>query len=120
MPAAGEIIHAEPLFRGVQMKPGGWITGLYREPVIILCLSGNPGAAAVSFDLLAAPVIRRLAGAESVLPKRISGALREGFSKPSHTRRFLYASLEGGGVSLPPDSRIHPIGCNCILDIPAG
>lgn len=123
MPLVGEMIRAEQLFRGVRMKPGGWITGLYKAPKIVLCLSGNPGAAAISFDLLAGPVIRRLAGADRVLPRRTRGVLKEPLSKTSDNRRFVYARMEGEKVAPSfsgSGSLASLIGCNCILDIPGG
>ncbi|MDR1985741.1 MAG: molybdopterin molybdotransferase MoeA [Treponema sp.] len=123
MPQAGAYIGAEPLFRRVQMKPGGWVTALFKDSKIILCLSGTPLAAAMSFDLLAGPVIRRLAGAVPVLPRKIPGVLQDPFPKASPQPRFLYARREGKEVFLPPAvsrSLASLIGCNCILQIPAG
>ena len=125
MPQVGSYINAEPLFRRVQMKPGGWVTALYKDTKIILCLSGNPFAAAMSFDLLAGPVIRRLAGAAPVLPQKIPGVLQEPFPKASPQGRFLYAQREGKEVFLPQAGYVSGslaslIGCNCILHIPPG
>lgn len=125
MPQVGELIRAEQLFRQVQMKPGGWVTALYKEKKIILCLSGNPFAAAMSFDLLAAPVIRRLAGAAQVMFPRIAGVMQEPFPRSSPKGRFLYARREGTDVFLPQagyvaGSLASLIGCNCILPIPPG
>ncbi|MDR2798504.1 MAG: molybdopterin molybdotransferase MoeA [Treponema sp.] len=125
MPQVGAYIGAEPLFRRVQMKPGGWATALYKDTKIILCLSGNPFAAVMSFDLLAGPVIRRLAGAAPVLPPKIPGVLQEPFPKASPQGRFLYARREGREVFLPKAGYVSGslaslIGCNCILQIPPG
>jgi molybdopterin molybdotransferase len=125
MPLVGEILRANQLFRGVQMKPGGWVTALCKASALVLCLSGNPGAAAISFDLLAAPVIRRLAGAAQAFPQRISCLLKEPFPKTSDNRRFLYARQERGEITgIQPGyvsgSLSTMVGCNCILDIPAG
>jgi molybdopterin molybdotransferase len=125
MPLVGKILEAEPVFRGVQMKPGGWITAFRLDSKLILCLSGNPGAASINFDLLARPVIRRLAGCLQVLPRRIRCVLQKPFPKASESRRFLYARLEDGGV-IPSSTGFVSgslgavIGCNGILDIPAG
>jgi molybdopterin molybdotransferase len=125
MPQVGEHILAEQLFRQVQMKPGGWVTALYKEKKIILCLSGNPFAAAMSFDLLAAPVIRRLAGAAQVIFPRITGVMQEPFLRSSPKGRFLYVRREGTEVFLPQAGYVSGslsslIGCNCILPIPPG
>ncbi|MDR2393088.1 MAG: molybdopterin molybdotransferase MoeA [Treponema sp.] len=125
MPQVGSSIGAQPLFRQVQMKPGGWVTALYKDAKIILCLSGNPGAAAMGFDLLAGPLIRRLAGAAEVLAPKLLGILQDPFSKASPQNRFLYARREGREVFLPKtgfgSSLLSSlIGCNCIVHIPAG
>jgi molybdopterin molybdotransferase len=125
MPQAGSYIAAEPLFRRVQMKPGGWVTALYKDTKIILCLSGNPFAATMSFDLLAGPVIRRLAGAALILPRKIQGVLQDPFPKASPQGRFLYARREGKEVFLPQGGYVSGslaslINCNCILHIPPG
>ncbi|MDR2534419.1 MAG: molybdopterin molybdotransferase MoeA [Treponema sp.] len=125
MPLVGDLLKAERMFRGIRMKPGGWVTGLYLASKIILCLSGNPGAAAVSFDLLAGPGIRRLAGAALEGHRRIRCSLEEPFSKPNKSRRFLYAYLEAGKVSVSSTGvgsghLASSLGSNCIVDIPAG
>jgi molybdopterin molybdotransferase len=125
MPLVGKLIQAKQLFRGVHMKPGGWITGLCKGSTLVLCLSGNPRAAALSFDLLAAPVIRRLAGIPQTLPQRMACLLKDPFPKASDTRRFLYARQEQGAVSLGPSKQVSGslssfMDYNCILDIPPG
>ncbi|MDR0721549.1 MAG: molybdopterin molybdotransferase MoeA [Treponema sp.] len=125
MPQVGSYLAAEPLFRRVQMKPGGWVTALYKDTKIILCLSGNPFAAAMSFDLLAGPMLRRLAGAAPVLLQHIPGVLQEPFPKANPQGRFLYARREGKEVFLPQAGHVSGslaslIGCNCIVQIPPG
>ncbi|MDR0524265.1 MAG: molybdopterin molybdotransferase MoeA [Spirochaetaceae bacterium] len=124
MPLAGRILGAEPVFRGVRMKPGGWITALYAKPALILCLSGNPGAASINFDLLAGPVIRRLSGTADPGYPRVRCVLGEPFPKAVRERRFLYAYLKDGKVTSFftkfSNCLSKSLGCNCILDIPGG
>jgi molybdopterin molybdotransferase len=123
LPQAGAYLGARPLFRRVAMKPGGWVTALYWDGKIMLCLSGNPLAAAMSFDLLAGPVIRRLAGAEPALPSELWGVLQDPFPKASPVGRFVYARRDGAAVFLPrarAASLTSLLGCNCILTLPQG
>ena len=123
LPAAGKRIGAELLFRGVRMKPGGWVTAMEKNGKILLSLSGNPFAAICGFELLGAPLLCRAAGLAASLPRRVRALLGEPFSWPSPSRRFLSVRLEGGRVFLPKTGHTFGslsslIGCNCLLDIP--
>jgi molybdopterin molybdotransferase len=62
MPQAGERLNAAALFHGLGYRPGGLTLALLKDGKLILCLSGNPFAAFMSFELLAGPVFRKLAG----------------------------------------------------------
>ncbi|MDR3161936.1 MAG: molybdopterin molybdotransferase MoeA [Spirochaetaceae bacterium] len=123
LPAAGKRIGAETLFRGVRMKPGGWVTAMEKGGKILLCLSGNPFAAVCGFELLGVPLLRRAAGLAEYRPRRVQAVLGEPFPRPSPSRRFLSGRLEGGRVFLSKSgyasgSLSTLIGCNCLLDIP--
>lgn len=123
MPKVGEMIDAEVLFHGVKMKPGGSVLALKKDGKIILCLSGNPFAAATNFELLAVPVFMKLSGYSEVLPKRVKGVLCSEFNKSSHGRRFIRAQMIGGDIFLPDNhssgSLSSLVGCNCLIDIPS-
>ena len=91
----------------------------------VLCLSGNPFAAAATFEVLARPLLCRLAGWKDPMPRRAGGVLTEPFPKASPGRRLVRARLEGSAVSLPSGEHVSGalsalIGCNCLIDIPAG
>ncbi|MCL1852980.1 MAG: molybdopterin molybdotransferase MoeA [Peptococcaceae bacterium] len=125
MHMVGEQIGGTKLFAGLRVKPGGPAFAMVRDGKIILCLSGNPFAAYATFELLAAPVIRKLAGAKDVLPRRVTGVMGSVFAKGSPGRRFVRARLEGGDIFLPETGHASGtlfalMGCNCLIDIPAG
>jgi molybdopterin molybdotransferase len=126
IPAAGKLLGARELFRGVDMKPGGPAMALYKDDRLILCLSGNPFAAAASFEILGCPAVKTLAGDSRALPKRIKGVLRGAFNKKSvnKIRRFVRGWAEAGEIRLLPGEDSPSLiasmaGCNCLVDVPA-
>ena len=115
---------AEILFRGVRLKPGApMIYSKYRG-VPVLSLSGNPFAAAATFELFARPFIARLSGDESLRPQRLRGVLRTPFGKPGKVPRFVRALFRDGEVFLPEGHSSGLLssaaGANCLAVIPAG
>lgn len=125
LPAVAEHLDARCLFRGVAMKPGGWVSAWLVEEKPLLCLSGNPFAAAATFELFAVPLCRHLAGEADPMPERVGGVLHQPFGKASPGRRFLRAKIKGNEISLPGGK--HSSGslssfmdCNCLVDIPEG
>ncbi|MCL1791027.1 MAG: molybdopterin molybdotransferase MoeA [Peptococcaceae bacterium] len=125
MHMVGERIGGTKLFAGVKVKPGSPVYAMVRDGKIILCLSGNPFAAFATFELLAAPVIRKLEGVKDVLPRRVTGVMASAFAKTSPGRRFVRARMDGGDIFLPESGHASGtlfalIGCNCLIDIPAG
>ncbi len=125
MPAAASLLGARTLFHGVAIRPGGPVMAWSWQGKIVLCLSGNPFAAAVTAFLLARPLVRRLNGVVAWQPHRIQAILTTTFPKASPSRRFVPAWLEGGRASFPagkPGKR-SPLSLarwNCLVDIPAG
>jgi len=121
-------VGADLLFWKVSMKPGSPILAAKFNKKIIICLSGNPAAALVTFDLIAVPVIKKMMGLNKQLPAKVTAVLADNFSKSSPQRRFLrgklqvkdgvnYARLTGGQGNGVLKSMIH---CNTLIDIPAG
>lgn len=115
---------AERLFWGVQMKPGYPIIGYQKGKVMGLALSGNPFAAYATFELIARPLLAKLAGKkETSLPRR-RAVLVDAFPKESRGRRFIRAFYEEGRVKLPEQhasgSLFSAAGCNAFVDIPPG
>ncbi len=128
MPEVCRFLKGEPLFHGVPMKPGAPALAFRRRSGLVLCLSGNPFAAAATFELLARPVLQRLQGLPDRPLPRTTAILREPFPKASPGRRFLRAQFHEGEVRLPSGGAdVHAsgalfsmLGCNCLIDIPAG
>ena len=128
MPTVCRLLGEEPLFHGIPMKPGSPALAFRHRGGLILCLSGNPFAAAATFDLLAYPVIQKLRGLTPEPRKCFNAILQNAFPKASKRRRFLRARVEGGKVYLPDGGAeshssgvlFSMLGCNCLVDIPAG
>ena len=116
---------ARQLFWKVAMKPGSpLLCGVYQDKLMI-CLSGNPFAALACFEVFAVPVLRKLAGQAEASLRRGKGHLTGSFSKASPGRRLIRARCEGDCVRLTgtnhsSGSLFSMIGCNCLIDIPAG
>ena len=81
-----------------------------------------------TFDLLAHPVIQKLRGVAPEPRKHFNAVLQNAFPKASKGRRFLRTRVEGGKVYLPDGGAeshssgvlFSMLGCNCLVDIPAG
>lgn len=119
------LMGAQRLFWRVAMKPGTpLLCGLYGEKPVI-CLSGNPFAAMACFEVFATPVIRRMAGRSRWENPRVKTTVSGGFDKPSKGRRLLRARFDGQraclvGSNHSSGSLSSVIGCNCLIDVPAG
>ncbi len=75
------------------------------EEVPVVCLPGDPGAALIGFEVLARPLIQRMAGAEPVFRPSVKGHLLETVSSPTGLREFrpaLIAERRGGGYTVQP------------------
>lgn len=129
MPLVCRNLNGSIIFKGVKMKPGSPAMAFTFKGKPVLCLSGNPFAAA-TFELLARPIISFFQGIplkKALLP-RTSGYMRTAFSKASPGRRLIRGKIEGENVYLPLGGEaIHSsgilssmMGCNCMVDIPAG
>lgn len=125
LPAVVEQMKLEVVFQGVAMKPGSPMLAAIAGDKPVLCLSGNPFAAAATLELLALPALLRLAGRAETEPKRAVLTLENDFNKRSPHERFLRARAVGGSVFVAATghssgSLAAMMGCNCFVDIPAG
>lgn len=116
---------AKRIFWRVQIKPGMPTLFSVYENTPILSLSGNPFGVAVVTELLARPMIQKMAQDDSLKLVRAQGIITEDFGKTSKMRRFVRAIWNQGKFSLPDGLHSNGvlasmIGCNCLLDIPAG
>jgi molybdopterin molybdotransferase len=94
-------IGADILFWRIRIKPGAAVLVARKYGKMILGLSGSPGAAMISFQLLAAPYVRRIAGQDQWQNKEIDVTLSEWFKKPSPRKRLVRGRLlieDGGAV----------------------
>lgn len=125
MPAVMELLGAKVLFHGLRLKPGSPMLCAVVDGTPILCLSGNPFAAAATFELVARPVLARLSGESAMGTRRVEAKLTTPFPKASKGRRFIRGRYREGTVAV--DAPNHSsgalcslLGCNCLVDIPAG
>lgn len=119
------IMGAERLFWQVAMKPGSPLLAGAYDGKLLICLSGNPFAAMACFELFAKPVLLQLAGCADVLPRRITVPMADDFDKASPGRRLIRAKVDERGVTLGQVNHSSGalsgvIGCNALVDIPAG
>ena len=131
LPAVLEQLNADILFAGVAQKPGSPMLAGKVGGKLVFCLSGNPFAAAATLEQYAAPALLRAAGRceEGCLLPRTTRTLTTGFSKPSKGNRYLRAKAMGGSVTIPGEGNAEAhssgslsamIGCNCLVELPAG
>ena len=131
LPAVLEQLNADILFAGVAQKPGSPMLAGKVGGKLVFCLSGNPFAAAATLEQYAVPALLRAAGRceESCLLPRTARTLTTGFSKPSKGNRYLRAKAMGGSVTIPGEGNAEAhssgslsamIGCNCLVELPAG
>ncbi|MDR0684377.1 MAG: molybdopterin molybdotransferase MoeA [Spirochaetaceae bacterium] len=118
-----KILGVEKLFWRLNSKPGGAILcGIYRGRPL-LCLSGNPFAALTGFELIVKPVMGKIASRDDLAIRKQRVKL-DGNLEARPIRRFIRARIEDGRAKFPADNMSGQIfsivGCNCLLDIPAG
>lgn len=92
-PAAFDLAGIHPLFRGVQLKPGGACLYGTRDSRLVCGLSGNPASALTNFYAVALPAFRKLAGHANPLPEEITVRLSTAFLKHSPSERLLRGRL---------------------------
>jgi molybdopterin molybdotransferase len=109
------------IFSRLRTRPGqAVLCGKYQNALLI-CLSGNPFAAILAFELLVRPVLAKMAGSGGIQYRR--AILGTPFSKKAGIRRFVRAKLADGRVTLPggnTSGRLFTFAdCNCFADIPS-
>ncbi|OPZ60299.1 MAG: Molybdopterin molybdenumtransferase [Deltaproteobacteria bacterium ADurb.Bin510] len=124
VPEALKRLGAEIVFHGVDIKPGMPAACAVLNGVPVLALSGNPFAAAVTFELLARPALARLASDKRLTPRTEQARLAAGFEKARPNRRFQRGILNDGAVAIPAaqgnGQMLTMVGCNCLVELPAG
>lgn len=116
---------AQRMFWKVKMKPGMPTLFSVYQNVPVLSMSGNPFGVAVTVELLARPLLRKMKQDDTLGLARVCGRMADTFTKVSHQRRFVRAVYRDGVFSLPDGLHSNGVlasmaGCNCLIDIPAG
>lgn len=121
LPSILEQLSASILFHRIAIKPGSpaLFSILNHHPV--LCLSGTPFAAAVTFELLARPVLECLTADSLFSLESIKSTLTSPFPKESTVRRFIHGryDLKTNTITIP-DNYSFSFQTNCLIDIPKG
>ena len=131
LPAVLERLGAQMIFAGVAQKPGSPMLAAKVGGKLVLCLSGNPFAAAATLEQYAVPALLRAAGRceDGCIPPRTVRTLTTGFSKADKGERYLRAKTMGENVAIPGEGSAEAhssgslsamIGCNCLVKLPAG
>lgn len=119
---------AEPVFNGVEMRPGATTAAFAKDKKLIIVLSGNPAANLAAFLLLVSPAIKKMSGNHCFLPPAICVSLGEPISKRNRQREFLRGRLVLKDKQLTvmlsgvQDASMikSMVGCNVLVDLPAG
>ncbi len=105
-------IGAEILFWRLKMKPGTpMLTAIYKGK-LIFCLSGNPGAAHVTFDLFVRPALLSMSGCHDWRRPKLEASLEHPLKNNNGQNRFIRAkcsySLADGQYSVRAAERERP------------
>ena len=118
------LLGAEKIFWRVNMKPGTPALFSTFQGVPILSLSGNPFAAAATFELLCRPLLYALYPDETLPLQKINAPCESAFLKKSGVRRFVRGRWQAGALTLPEGHSsgqlASMVGCNCLAEVPAG
>lgn len=119
---------AEILFWGIKMKPGSHMgAGLWNNKPV-LCLSGNPMACAVGYELLAGPLILKMQGLPYMHTQVLAKCTNSISLSRQNVTRFIYGKAECSAdgwkvevLSMQKSSMIRPlIDGNVLIELPAG
>jgi molybdopterin molybdotransferase len=88
-------------FWRLAIKPGRPVAMGQIGSTPIVGLPGNPGAALVTFLLIARPILLRLAGASHTAPRRFRVRLDFDYRKKAGRREFVRAMLKTGPDGAP-------------------
>ncbi|WP_368654668.1 gephyrin-like molybdotransferase Glp [Ornithinibacillus sp. 4-3] len=100
MPAILKELGAEILFNKIAMRPGSVTTVAVIDNKFLFCLSGNPSACYVGFELFTRPIIQTLLYNKRPYLKRIKATFVDDLPKANPFTRFVrtYIAYEEGKV----------------------
>jgi molybdopterin molybdotransferase len=92
------------LFDRVSMKPGMPVLAGTKQGKLYLGLSGNPAAAAVSFEQLVRVVLMKMSGRSNWWRPTVQATLTASFPKSTGARRFVWAKCwqKNGDILVEP------------------
>lgn len=121
---------AEIIFWRINIKPGSPVVFSVLAGKPVICLSGNPLAASVTFDLLLNPFLKKITHNESLALKTMRAVLQDDFKKKSPVRRMLrgqFAQKEDGeavvkitATDQSPGNLGTVLNSNCYIDVEKG
>ncbi|HEY5555960.1 gephyrin-like molybdotransferase Glp [Acetobacterium sp.] len=116
---------ADRKFWKVKIKPGTPAMFSTYENKPILSLSGSPFGALTAFELLARPMLGKMARDNSLLMTADTAIIENDFCKKSKCKRFIRAIYHNGRVRLPEGGNTTGMiasmkDCNCLLEIEPG
>jgi molybdopterin molybdotransferase len=88
---------AEILFHRVAMKPGTPMLAAIKDNKLILCLSGNPAAAFITYRVFVQPALMRMQGYNRWRLPVVAAALTHPLEKRGRQDRFIRAKLRWSG-----------------------
>lgn len=117
------LMKARKIFWRLKMKPGTPAIFAIYQNTPLLCLSGNPFASSVVFELLVRELLAYMQKDHTLLLKTKQAKLVSNFPKASPQRRFIRAIYEDGEVTIPQGMHSSNeistmIGCNALIDVP--
>lgn len=118
---------AQVLFKRVDVKPGTPMLSAYYKDKLLIGLSGNPGAAFISFDYIVSSVIKKAKGEVELENRKVKAILKNDYGKKSKRRRLIRAYFEIGEtqntVEIMKKQKSGTlkslIECNCLIDVEA-
>ncbi|MEG2788298.1 MAG: molybdopterin molybdotransferase MoeA [Romboutsia sp.] len=120
-----KLLGGEKIFWRINIKPGTpVIYALYKDKPL-LCLSGNPFAAIVTFELTAKELLYKFTGDKELKQIRKTAIMEDSFMKISIGRRIIRGIYKDNKIYLPKGGHSSGIlgsmiGCNCLIDIKPG
>jgi molybdopterin molybdotransferase len=111
------------IFYRLTSRPGNAaLCGVYKNKPLF-CLSGNPFAAILSFELLVRPALAKMSGRSDIDLHYRKAILDTPITKKAGTRRFIRARHNDGHAALSGGNSSGQLfsfaGCNCFVDAPA-
>lgn len=120
-----EKLGAKTLFWRVKMKPGTPALAADYKGKLLIGLSGNPGAALITFETIVRPVIKKMIGKNNFKRRKVIGIMKDEFNRTSSQRRFtrVRVDINGENIDVSLSGKQNPgvlksmISCNGLIDI---